>query len=375
MDQIHESAAEQVETPESAAGGKRSTVTRKSLSVMQRRWRKFKSLRRGYYAFIVLSALYIASFALPLLVNNRALIVSYQGEWFLPALTGTFHPGEAFGQRGIKSEVDYRKLSDDFEQRGVDGWVLMPPYTWDPYESDYDNVIQGPSGTHLFGTDDTGRDVFARMCYGFNVSISFALLLVLLVDVIGISVGALMGYYGGKFDLIFQRFIEIWQSIPGIFIIIIVASIIYPNFVMLVALLTIFGWMGMTYYIRGEVYREKAKDYVAAAISLGATDRQIVFRHILPNSLTPVIASFPFAIIGGISSLVGLDYLGFGLPPPTPSWGQMVDVGLKNFSGGFENWWLIIVPLAAMFVTLLLVTFIGEAIREAFDPKVFSRLR
>lgn len=342
---------------------------------MQRRIRKFKSLRRGYYSFLVLSSFYIISFACPLLINNRALIISYQGEWFFPALSGDFYAGERFGQTGIRNEVDYRKLSDDFEARGVDGWVVMPPYTWDPFESDYDNVIQPPSTAHLLGTDDTGRDVFARMCYGFNVSISFALLLTILIDILGVSIGAVMGYYGGKFDLIFQRMIEIWQSIPSIFIIIIVASIVYPNFILLVALLTVFGWMGMTYFIRGEVYREKARDYVSAAISLGASDRQVIFKHILPNSLTPVIATFPFAIIGGISALVGLDYLGFGLPPPTPSWGQMVDVGLKNFSGGFENWWLIIMPLAAMFVTLLLVTFIGESIREAFDPKVFSRLR
>lgn len=361
----------------SVDGGKKAANggPQRSLSVMQRRIRKFKSLRRGYYSFLILCFLYIVSFAFPLLINNRALIINYQGEWFFPALTGDYYPGELFGQVGVKAEVDYRKLDDDFAARGVDGWVVMPPYTWDPYESDYDNVIQPPSATHIFGTDDTGRDVFARMCYGFNVSISFALLLTILIDILGISIGALMGYYGGKFDLIFQRFIEIWQSIPGIFIIIIVASIVYPNFFLLVALLTVFGWMGMTYFIRGEFYREKARDYVSAAISLGASDVQVIFKHILPNSLTPVIASFPFAIIGGISALVGLDYLGFGLPPPTPSWGQMVDVGLKNFSGGFENWWLIIMPLAAMFFTLLLVTFIGESIREAFDPKVFSRLR
>ncbi len=374
MDQVQEHVAP---TGSPSGGGKKAPAVggQRSLSVMQRRIRKFKSLRRGYYSFLILCFLYVVSFAFPLLINNRALIINYQGEWFFPALSGKFYPGELFGQSGVQREVDYRNLEADFTERGVDGWVVMPPYTWDPYESDYENVIQPPSSTHLFGTDDTGRDVFARMCYGFNVSISFALLLTILVDILGVSIGALMGYYGGKFDLIVQRFIEIWQSIPSIFIIIIVATIIYPNFFLLVSLLTVFGWMGMTYFIRGEFYREKARDYVSAAISLGASDKQVIFKHILPNSLTPVIASFPFAIIGGISALVGLDYLGFGLPPPTPSWGQMVDVGLKNFSGGFENWWLIIMPLAAMFVTLLLVTFIGESIREAFDPKVFSRLR
>jgi microcin C transport system permease protein len=251
----------------------------------------------------------------------------------------------------------------------------MPLYSWNPYESDYDNVIKPPSTTHLFGTDNTGRDVFARLCYGFNVSISFALILTLLVDVLGVSIGAIMGYYGGKFDLFFQRFIEIWQTIPSLFVIIIVSSIVFPNFFILVGLLVIFGWTGMTYYLRGEVYREKAKDYVAAAIALGAKDQNIIFKHILPNSLTPIISTFPFAIIGGISSLVGLDYLGYGLPPPTPSWGQMVSVGLNEFSGSFQNWWLVLTPLGAMFLTLMVVTFIGEALREAFDPKEYSRLR
>ncbi|KXK57751.1 MAG: ABC transporter permease subunit [Chlorobi bacterium] len=352
-----------------------NTTQQKPLSILQRRWRKFKSLRRGYYSFILLSILYVVSFALPLLVNNKAVIVSYEGAWYFPALSGTFYSGEAFGVSGIKSEVNYRELDSLYEQSGNGNWVLMPLYSWNPYESDYDNVLKAPSATHLFGTDNTGRDVFARLCYGFNVSISFALILTILIDVLGVSIGAIMGYYGGKFDLFFQRFIEIWQTIPSLFVIIIISSIIFPNFFTLAGLLVLFGWMGMTYFLRGEVYREKAKDYVSAAIALGATDNNIIFKHILPNSLTPIISGFPFAIIGGISSLVGLDYLGYGLPPPTPSWGQMVSVGLNEFSGSFQNWWLVLTPLSAMFLTLILVTFIGEAIREAFDPKEYSRLR
>jgi microcin C transport system permease protein len=347
---------------------------RKSLSVMQRRWKKFKSLRRGYFSFLVLAILYVVSFALPLIVNNKALIVHYKGNNYYPVF-GTFYSGETFGMAGVGSEAPYRKLDAEWEKAGGDNWMLMPLYSWDPYESDYDAVLSPPSTTHLLGTDDTGRDVFARMCYGFNVSISFALLLTILTDGLGVIIGSIMGYYGGKFDLFFQRAIEIWQALPALFVIIIISSIIYPNFFMLVALLVFFGWTGMTYYMRGEFYREKAKDYVSAAISLGASDSQIIFKHILPNSLTPIIATFPFALIGGISSLVSLDYLGFGLPPPTPSWGQMVDVGLKNFSGNFQNWWLVLSPISAMFLTLMLVTFIGEGIREAFDPKVFSRLR
>ncbi|MDB5036319.1 MAG: Peptide/nickel transport system permease protein [Chlorobi bacterium] len=344
------------------------------LSIFKRRVRKFKSLKRGYWSFIILTFLYAISFALPLLINSKALILHYNGTTYFPAF-GTFHSGQEFGQTGIKAEANYRTLHDQFKQSGGDNWVVMPLYPWDPYENDYNAVIQPPSEQHLFGTDDTGRDVFARMCYGFNVSISFALVLTLLTYVLGTVAGAAMGYYGGKIDLYFQRLIEIWETIPALNVIIIVSAILVPNFLILVSLLVLFGWTAMTAYMRGEVYREKAKDYVAAAISLGATDSQIIFKHILPNSLTPLIASFPFAIVGGITALVGLDFLGFGLAPPTSSWGQMVSVGLTNFSGDFSNWWLVLVPLSAMFLTLLLVTFIGEGIREAFDPKVFSRLR
>jgi microcin C transport system permease protein len=153
--------------------------------------------------------------------------------------------------------------------------------------------------------------------------------------------------------------------------VIIIGSIVTPSFALLIIILTVFGWVGISYYMRGEFYREKAKDYVAAAIALGARDRQIIFKHILPNSLTPLIAFLPFAIVGGISTLVSLDFLGFGLQPPTPSWGQMLDIGRQNL----DKWWLIVTPLSALFITLLLVTFIGEAIREAFDPRVYSRLR
>jgi microcin C transport system permease protein len=203
------------------------------------------------------------------------------------------------------------------------------------------------------------------------ISISFAIILTIVNYFVGASLGALMGYLGGKFDLFFQRFIEIWGTMPFLYVVIIISSIVTPNFIWLVLILAMFGWIGMTYYLRAEFYREKSRDYVAAAISVGARNRTIVFKHILPNSLTPIITFFPFSLVGGISSLVGLDYLGFGLPAPTPSWGELVSQGLANI----EKWWLVLTPLLALFFTLLLVVFIGEAIREAFDPKVFSRLR
>jgi microcin C transport system permease protein len=345
----------------------------KPVSILRKRWRKFKSLKRGYYSFLLLVALYAISFALPLIINNKALVVHYNGEYYFPVFT--FHPATTFGQTG-GGEMDYRLLDEQFEQQGGDNWALMPLYEWDPYEVDFagageDQFPLDPSDRHWFGTDDTGRDIFARMCYGFNVSISFALLLTLIEYLIGGALGGLMGYFGGKFDLFSQRIVEIWSTIPFLYTVIIVSSILVPNFMILILVLSLFNWIGISYYMRGEFLREKGKDYVAAAIALGVSDRQIIFKHILPNALTPMIAYLPFTIVGGITSLVSLDYLGFGLPPPIPSWGQMVHVGL----GEVESWWLTVVPLGAMFITLLLVTFIGESIREAFDPRVFSRLR
>ena len=202
-------------------------------------------------------------------------------------------------------------------------------------------------------------------------------------NTIGIIVGALIGYFGGKLDILGQRLIEIWSSLPFLYTIIIVSSIIVPvyipgrnlvlqpSFWLLILILTIFDWMGITYYVRGEFYREKAKDYVGAAISMGASEASIMFKHILPNSLTPVVSFAPFMIVGNIGALVSLDFLGFGLPAPTPSWGELIGQGMENLN----KWWLVFFPLGAMFVTLLLIVFIGEAVREAFDPKEYSRLR
>jgi microcin C transport system permease protein len=188
---------------------------------------------------------------------------------------------------------------------------------------------------------------------------------------IGISIGALLGFYGGKFDIIMQRIVEIWSAMPFLYTVMIFAAIMIPNFWMLVIILVLFKWMGMTYYIRGEFLREKSKDYVAAARAIGCTDGAIIFKHILPNALTPVISFAPFAVVANIGALVSLDFLGFGLPAPTPSWGELLGQGLGNL----HKEWLILSPTVAMFLTLLLVSFIGEAIREAFDPKQYSRLR
>ena len=342
-------------------------------SILQKRWKKFKSLKRGYFSLIILLSLYIVSFLLPIIINNRAIIVKYNQEYFFPIITG-YIPGKIFDQ-DVPGEARYRILATEFELEIDKGnWVLMPPYPFSPYEDitfEGNRMYESPSRKHWLGTDNTGRDVFARLCYAFNISISFALLLTIVNYIVGILIGGAMGYYGGKFDLIFQRIIEVWSSLPMLFVIIIISSILKPSFLLLIGIYTLVNWISMTYLMRAEFYREKSKPYVAAALSMGQSDFNVMFKHILSNSLVPIITYFPFSVVAGISALVGLDYLGFGLAPPTPSWGQMLDVGLSNIT----KWWMVFAPVSAQFFTLLLIVFIGEGVREAFDPKVYSRLR
>lgn len=343
-----------------------------SVSIFRKRWKKFKTIKRGYYSFLIILFLYIISFLLPFFIGRDALIVRYNGEFSFPIFK--YHSAESYGQN-LQGEANYRMLKKQFSEEDKGNWVLLPLYPFGPNENLLDemggNPPHPPSAQHWCGTDDRGRDVFARLAHGFNIGLSFSIIVTLLTYLFGITIGAILGFYGGKIDIFGLRLIEIWGTLPFLFVIIIISSIVQPNFFLLIFILTLFGWIGIVYYIRGEFYREKARDYVSAAVSMGAKNSKIIFSHILPNSLTPVISFAPFAIVANIFSLVSLDFLGFGLPPPTPSWGQLMQQGLSNI----DNWWLIITPLLAMFFTLLTIVFIGEAIREAFDPKVYSRLR
>ncbi len=363
---------------------------KKSASPQQLRWRRFKRLKRGYYSFIILFTLYLLSFLLPFLVNNRAIVVKYNDKYYFPGLVNyvhdTFNLGLAniyladeFNQTGenddpLFGEANYRLLSSQFEEESGDNYVIMPPVPFNPIENFLSldgNPPHSPSSIHWFGTDDSARDVFARLAYGFRISISFALMITFISYFFGIIVGAFLGFYGRWFDILGQRLVEIWGAIPFLYTVIILSAVFSPSFILLVVIMSIFSWMGITYYIRGEFYREKTKDYVSAAIVTGENNLTIMFRHILPNALTPIITFAPFAIVGSIASLVALDFLGFGLPVPTPSWGEI----LKQAKASLRDWHLAVFPLVAMFVTLQLIVFIGEAVREAFDPKVFSRLR
>ena len=349
----------------------------KPLSIFQKRWRKFQSLKRGWYSFVLLGAALLLSFLNPLFINSRALVVHYDGATRFPVLEGHIEAKE-LGQRVI-GEARYRELDVQYAEAGEGNWVWMPVYPYHPNESLLsDPELPGPpphapSTSHWMGTDDRGRDVFARLVYGFRISVLFGLGVVVGAYIIGTTVGAILGFFGGRIDIFGQRLVEIWGGLPFLYTIIIISSLIMPSVYTLALLLMLFTWRGISYYVRGEFYREKAKDYVAAAIAQGESNASIIVRHVLPNSLTPIISFAPFALVANISALVSLDFLGFGVPAPTPSWGELVKQGLAQVANG--EWHLVLFPLGALFLTLIMVVFIGEAIREAFDPKVFSRLR
>lgn len=335
-----------------------------------RKLKRFRSIRRGYWSFVILVLLLLLALAAELCVNSRALVVSYQGKLFFPTY-GAMIPGTTFGL-DYAYETNYRKLKNTLETEHT-GWVILPPIPWNPLETDlkaddYPPFAPSFSGRHLLGTDTVGRDVLARLIYGFRTAIFFALGLLLVTYAVGIGIGCLMGYLGGRFDLFFQRLIEIWSNVPFLYIVIIIASVITPGFWTLIILMALFSWMGMTWVMRTMTYREREREYVLAARAMGASRWRIIFRHILPNTLAVVVTYAPFSISGGIVALTSLDYLGFGLPAPTPSWGELLNQGWANM----DAWWIAGSVIGAMTLVLTTVTFVGEAVREAFDPKMYT---
>jgi microcin C transport system permease protein len=339
-----------------------------------RKLARFRAIRRGYGSFLALVFLAVCSIGGELLVNSRALVVRYQGQYYFPTYTA-FHPGTDFGEP-YSYEVNYRHLRDRFarEQRG--DWVLMPPVPYNAYENDFRPGVFPPTAPsaaerHYLGTDTTGRDVLARLFYGFRTALIFSAFYLTFVYLIGIAIGCAMGYFGGGFDLLAQRGVEIWSNIPFLYIVIIVASILRPNLAILLVITVLFSWTSMTYYMRTATYKEKARDYVAAAEVLGAGTFRIIFHHILPNTLSTIVTFIPFTVAGAITLLTALDFLGFGLPPPTPSWGELLHQGTSNLNAP----WIVTSAFVAMVFVLSLVTFVGEAVREAFDPKKFTTYR
>ncbi len=335
----------------------------------QKKLRRFRAIKRGFWSFLLLSLLFFLSLIGELLVNSRALMVRYEGGIYFPTYTA-FHPGTDFGL-GYDYETNYRELEAKLAAENRGDWVLMPPIPYNARENNYREGIYPPTAPsladrHLLGTDTTGRDIFARLFYGFRIAFCFALLLMLTEFVIGIVVGCAMGYFGGTVDLLGQRGIEIWSLLPTLYVIIIISSIVQPNFWSLLAIMGLLSWPGITYYLRTASLKEKARDYVSAAWLLGASPPRVIFRHMLPNLISTLITFLPFVIAGGMTALTALDFLGFGLPPPTPSWGELLKQGTANLRNAP---WIVGATFSAMVLVLVLVTFIGEAIREAFDPK------
>lgn len=352
----------------------------------EKKLRRFRAIRRGYYSFLAVAFLTVLSLFAEFYANNRALVVAYEGRLYFP----TFSPvyvGSEFGLEGVEGviPVDYRELDRRWKQSGAPHWVLLPPIPYSPIES---NPIRDDRGLeiiksappnfeqqHYLGTDKAGRDILSRLIYGFRVAILFALAFMLLTYGIGIAIGCLMGYFGGVFDILVQRLIEIWSNIPFLYMVIIIFSVIPTAFdipvriAILLGIMVLFSWTGMTYYMRTETYREKARDYTAAALVMGAGTPRILFHHILPNTISTIVTFMPFTVVSAISAITALDFLGLGLPPPTPSLGEMLQQGRNKIS---DAPWIISSAFASLVILLTLVTFIGEAIREAFDPRKYT---
>lgn len=328
-----------------------------------RAWRRFRANRRGYISLWIFSILFVLSLFAEVLSHDKPLIVYYNQSLYFPILK--VYPETTFGG-DFETEADYTDPYVKQLIRAGDNWAIYPlnPYRYDTinYYTQHPNPSP-PSADNLLGTDDRGRDVLARLIYGFRLSVLFAFVLTLIGILLGVLAGALQGYLGGRFDLFAQRLIEIWGSMPELYLLIIFASLFEPSVLLLIILLSLFGWMGLADYVRAEFLRGRNMDYVTAARAMGVSNRAIMFRHLLPNSMTPVITFMPFRISAAIMALTSLDYLGLGVPPTTPSIGELLAQGKENI----EAWWLSLTTFGVLVGTLVLLIFIGEALREAMD--------
>lgn len=326
-----------------------------------KRWKRFKARKSAFYSAIAFLLMVVMTFIAPMLANNKPLYLSYKGESYFPVFKD-YHPKD-FGFKNVLV-VNYKKL-----ELSDSDTVVWPIIKWDPLSSNanVDSYPSPPSATNIMGTDESGRDVFARILYGFKYSISYAFLVWFLSLIIGIINGGTMGYFGGKVDMVGQRIVEIFSTIPVLFLLLILISIFTPSLALLVIISSIFGWVAISYYVRAEFLKNRKREFVEAARSMGARNRTIIFKHILPNSLVPIITFAPFVISSNVISLSMLDYLGFGLPVPTPSWGELLSQAQKHFT---IAWWLAVYPSAALFTTLTLLNLIGEGVRDAMDPNM-----
>jgi len=337
-------------------------------NLAKKNWKRFKEVKRGYYSLILFLIIFILSLSAELWINSKALVVSYNDKFYFPIFS-RIYSGKDFGLN-YEYEVNYRELKKSFKSSSSKNFVILPLIPYNPYENDFLEGESPPyrpskSRKHYLGTDTTGRDIVARFVYGLRIALVFSFILTFLNYSTGIIIGCLMGYIGGRFDLILQRLIEIWSNVPFLYVVIIISSIVAPNFSTLLIILALFGWMSMTWQMRTTTYQEKSKEYIIAAKSLGASHWRIIFKYILPNSISLIITFLPFSLAGGITALTSLDYLGFGLPAPTPSWGELLKQGIEHL----EFPWIILTVILGLIFILMMITFIGESIREAIDPK------
>ncbi|MED5519395.1 MAG: ABC transporter permease [Pseudomonadota bacterium] len=329
-----------------------------------RRWRNFRANRRGYVSLWIFLALFALSLCAELLANEKPLLISYNGGTYVPVLVS--YPETTFGG-DFPTEADY---TDPFVQELIaeKGWILWPPVRFS-----YDTIIRDlgrpapapPSARNWLGTDDQARDVLARVIYGFRISVTFGLLLTLFSSLVGIFAGAVQGFYGGWIDLGFQRFLEIWGGLPALYLLIILAGFFVPSFWLLLGIMLLFSWTALTGVVRAEFLRARNFDYVRAARALGVSDTTLMFSHLLPNAMVATLTFLPFILNGAITTLTSLDFLGLGLPPGSPSLGELLLQGRNNLNAP----WLGLTGFITLAVMLSLLIFVGEAVRDAFDPR------
>jgi len=340
-----------------------------SSSPGKRAWLRFRRNRLGYWSLLVFVAMVVASLFAEVLSTERPLVVRYEGSTYFPVLRD--YSEKTFGG-DFETPADY--LDPFIRDRITTGgnWAIYAPNPYGPKTLNYFATAPNPaapSRENVFGTDDRGRDLLAQLIYGFRVSVLFALALTAIGVVLGVITGAIQGFFGGRIDLGFQRFIEIWGSMPELYLLIIFSGIFAPSVALLLVLLSLFGWMGLSDYVRAEFLRNRQMDYVRAARALGVSDLRIMWRHILPNSMTPVVTFLPFRMSAAILALTSLDFLGLGVPPGTPSLGELLSQGKANI----DAWWISLSTFGVLVLTLLLLTFMGDALRDALDPRKQDR--
>lgn len=326
---------------------------------------RFRRNRVGFFSLVIFCVLVGLSLAAELVSNDRPLVVSYQGQYYWPMVRD--YPETTFGG-DFNTPADYLDPFVQHQLAEPGNWALFAPNRYGPKTLNYFARSPNPAPPTVdnwLGTDDRGRDLLAQLIYGFRVSVLFALALTTTGVLLGIVTGAIQGFFGGKTDLALQRVIEVWSAMPELYLLIIFSAVFAPSIGLLLVLLSLFGWMGLSDYVRAEFLRNRQMDYVRAARALGVSNWKIITRHVLPNSLTPVVTFLPFRMSGAILALTSLDFLGLGVPPGTPSLGELLSQGKNNI----DAWWISLSTFGVLVITLLLLTLMGDALRDALDPR------